>query len=61
MSEQEQVAAQAAVELTSDVSLLDQIMQQTNMKTGDEAYDVASKGVQAFIVSSLQHYWDYRW
>ncbi|WP_299204943.1 type VI secretion system contractile sheath large subunit [uncultured Amphritea sp.] len=54
MSEQEQIAAQAAVELTSDGSLLDQIMQQTNMKTGDEAYDVASKGVQAFIAEILK-------
>lgn len=54
MSEQEQIAGQPAVELTSEGSLLDQIMQQTNMKTGDEAYDVASKGVQAFIAEILK-------
>lgn len=54
MSEQEQIAVQGAATVTEEGSLLDQIMQQTNMKTGDEAYDVASKGVQAFIAEILK-------
>ncbi len=54
MSEQEQIAVQGAVAVSEEGTLLDQIMQQTNMKTGDEAYDVASKGVQAFIAEILK-------
>ena len=53
MSEQEKAASTAA-QTVEDSSLLDQIMQETNMNSGDEAYDVASKGVQAFIGELLK-------
>ncbi|NQZ31397.1 MAG: type VI secretion system contractile sheath large subunit [Oceanospirillaceae bacterium] len=54
MSEQETAAAQGQTAEAEDSSLLDQIMQQTNMTSGDEAYEVASKGVQAFIGELLK-------
>lgn len=53
MSEQEMIAGQGEVVETENGSLLDQILQQTNMKEGDESYEVASKGVQAFIAEIL--------
>ncbi|HHM04779.1 MAG TPA: type VI secretion system contractile sheath large subunit [Gammaproteobacteria bacterium] len=44
----QQAGAQAAAE-ESELSLLDQIMQETKMRPSDEGYDVAKKGVEAFI------------
>jgi len=54
MSEQELIAEQGATLEAEGGSLLDQIMQQTNMQSGDESYDVAAKGVQAFIAEILK-------
>ncbi|HVA14071.1 MAG TPA: type VI secretion system contractile sheath large subunit, partial [Stellaceae bacterium] len=44
----------AASTQTSDASLLDEIMQQTRLKPNDEGYDVARKGVEAFIAELLK-------
>ena len=44
--EQDKQAAEAS---TQSDSLLDEIMQQTRLKPADDGYDVARKGVQAFI------------
>ncbi len=44
--------AEAAAEATEG-SLLDQVMAQTKMAPADEGYDVARKGVQAFIANLL--------
>ena len=48
--------AQAAGEVveTAEGSLLDQIMQETRMKPSDEGYDVAKRGVEAFIAELLK-------
>ena len=48
MTETETQAAPAA-ETTEDASLLDQILMETKMGPADEGYDVARKGVAAFI------------
>lgn len=39
---------------TSGASLLEQIMEETRLRPGDEAYDVARKGVEAFISDMLE-------
>lgn len=49
MPEEAQQQPEAAAAEASDLSLLDQIMQQTKMSPADEGYDVARKGVAAFI------------
>lgn len=50
MAEEQQAAQPAAAEAQAqESSLLDQIMQETKMAPGDEGYDVAKKGVSAFI------------
>ena len=43
----------ASVETEAEVSLLDQVMAQTRMAPADEGYDVAKKGVAAFIAQLL--------
>jgi type VI secretion system protein ImpC len=40
-------------EASLEVSLIDQIMQETRMRPSDEGYDVAKKGVEAFIAELL--------
>jgi type VI secretion system protein ImpC len=47
MSEELQQAQDQVV--TEDVSLLDQIMQETRLRPADDGYDIAKKGVEAFI------------
>ena len=46
---QEQKAAQAATAAAAEGSLLDEIMQQTKLSPDQEGYDVARRGVSAFI------------
>ncbi len=43
-----------SVEETAESSLLEQIMQETKMRPSDEGYDVAKKGVEAFIAELLK-------
>ena len=45
-------SAEAAVE-AEEAGLLEQIMQETKMRPSDEGYDVAKKGVDAFIAEML--------
>ena len=49
-----QTGAQAAEAQTEELSLLDQIMQETKMAPADEGYDVARQGVQAFIADLVK-------
>lgn len=49
----EQQAAEQA-QATEEVSLLDQIMEQTKLTKDDEAYNIASQGVQTFIGELLK-------
>ena len=51
-SEQSKASAAAAVE-TTEGSLLDQIMVETRLKPSDEGYNVAKRGVEAFIAELL--------
>ncbi|MEM8985873.1 MAG: type VI secretion system contractile sheath large subunit [Pseudomonadota bacterium] len=54
MSETEQNPSTAPVEAESQgPSLLDEIMQQTKLKPADEGYQIAKKGVEAFIAEML--------
>lgn len=54
MVENEARQAEAAESVTESVSLLDDILQETNMKPADaEAYSLARRGVQAFIAQML--------
>lgn len=54
MSDQTQGAAGgAAGATTTELSLLDEILGETNMKPSDDGYDVARRGVQAFIAELL--------
>src|SRR5437763_1960742 len=50
---QEQAKPAAGAAEAAGGSLLDEIMVQTKMKPSDEGYDVAKKGVQAFISQLL--------
>lgn len=52
----EELEKQSQTEGTTEEggSLLDSIMEQANISRSDEAYDVASKGVQAFMVEMLK-------
>ncbi|TQM89975.1 type VI secretion system contractile sheath large subunit [Roseinatronobacter monicus] len=43
-----------AEEIVAEHSLLDQIMAKSNLKPADDGYDVARKGVQAFIAEILE-------
>lgn len=51
MSEQTQTSGAAAA--TTEGSLLDEILGETQLKPSDEGYDVTKKGVQAFITELL--------
>jgi type VI secretion system protein ImpC len=42
----------AGVQTLEGGSLLDEILAETKMTPGDEGYEVAKKGVQAFIAAS---------
>ena len=55
MADEQQAAAQgaAAEAQAQELSLLDQIMQETKMAPGAEGYDVAKKGVSAFIAQLM--------
>lgn len=53
MAEEQQNAAQPAAAEASELSLLDEIMSQTKMAPDAEGYDVARKGVGAFIAELL--------
>jgi type VI secretion system protein ImpC len=50
---EEQAAVGAAGTTTSEMSLLDEILGATQMKPSDDGYDVAKKGVHAFIAELL--------
>lgn len=49
-----QEAAQAAGETVEEESLLAQIMQETRLKPADEGYDVAKRGIEAFLGELLK-------
>lgn len=54
MSELDFAAEQGTETVADESSLLDQIMQQTNMNAEDDSYSVAAQGVQAFIGELLK-------
>lgn len=54
MTDNTQQQADSAVETTEEASLLDQIMEQTKLEKNDEAYNIASQGMQAFIGEMLK-------
>lgn len=54
MSEQEKQAQTTETTTEESGSLLDQIMEQANIAKSDESYNVAAKGVQAFMVEMLK-------
>ena len=49
MANETQAAAGGGSQTLEGVSLLDEILAETKMTPGDEGYDVAKRGVQAFI------------
>ncbi|WP_438022239.1 type VI secretion system contractile sheath large subunit [Sorangium sp. So ce233] len=49
MATETQVAGSAGVQTLEGGSLLDEILAETKMTPGDEGYEIAKKGVQAFI------------
>ncbi|MDY7230943.1 type VI secretion system contractile sheath large subunit [Hyalangium rubrum] len=49
----EKAASAAATTVEGQASLLDEILAETKMKPSDDGYDVARKGVQAFIAEML--------
>jgi type VI secretion system protein ImpC len=49
-----QAGSEAAEAQTEDMSLLDQIMQETRMQPSDEGYDVARQGIEAFIAELVK-------
>ncbi|MEO1200581.1 MAG: type VI secretion system contractile sheath large subunit [Pseudomonadota bacterium] len=53
MAETETQAASAA-ETTEEISLLDQIMQETKITPAEDGYDVAKKGVAAFVAELMK-------
>lgn len=55
MAENQELSAEQAAPVAESVSLLDEIMQETNLKPADaEAYALAKRGVQAFIGQMLE-------
>ena len=50
----EEAQAQGGEAAAADGSLLDAIMEETKLKPKDEGYDVAKKGVEAFIANIVQ-------
>ena len=53
MSEEQMQGGGAAATTTTEGSLLDEILSETKMKPSDDGYDIARKGVQAFIAELL--------
>ncbi len=53
MATENQTSAAAGVETTTTTSLLDDILGETQMKPNDDGYDVAKRGVHAFITELL--------
>ncbi|GAC1394840.1 MAG: type VI secretion system contractile sheath large subunit [Polyangiales bacterium] len=53
MSEEQTQGGGAAATTTTEGSLLDEILSETKMKPTDDGYDIARKGVQAFIAELL--------
>ena len=45
--------AQAQQAAASEGSLLEEILQQTKLKPSDEGYEIAKKGVEAFIAELI--------
>ncbi|WP_319531160.1 type VI secretion system contractile sheath large subunit [uncultured Cohaesibacter sp.] len=54
MAELESAQQSQATETVEDGSLLDQILNQTKLAPSDEGYDIAKKGVSAFIAELLK-------
>ncbi len=54
MSKSAQRAVSTEKQVTPGVTLLDQIMEKTRLAPQDEGYDIARKGVSAFITSMLE-------
>src|SRR6185503_11521031 len=53
MSTEAKAGTAAATTVEGQGSLLDEILAETKMKPSDDGYDVARKGVQAFIAEML--------
>jgi type VI secretion system protein ImpC len=53
MADQTQVAGGEAAATTTDASLLDEILNETQLKPTDEGYDVTRKGIQALMKELL--------
>src|SRR5215470_14887712 len=53
MAEQSQGGGAAAASTTEEVSLLDDILSETQLRPSDEGYDVTKRGVQALITELL--------
>jgi len=47
-------SSQATIEDVQETSLLSQIMEQTRLQPGEESYDIALRGVEAFITDLLK-------
>jgi type VI secretion system protein ImpC len=54
MSNQAQTEGAAGAQTLEGASLLDEILAETKMTPGDEGYEVAKAGVQAFIAELIQ-------
>ncbi|MEM9190412.1 MAG: type VI secretion system contractile sheath large subunit [Myxococcota bacterium] len=53
MSEEQQAEGEAAGAEAGDVSLLDEILSESKLKKEDDTYDIARRGVQAFVTEML--------
>ena len=54
MSNSTSTETQSGLE-TSELSLLDQVMQETRIQPGDDGFDTARRGVEAFITDLLSN------
>ena len=54
MAEELKKSGAAAPTETSELSLIDQLIETTRVKPGDEAYSITKQGIQAFITELLQ-------
>ncbi len=54
MSEEKSQVASSAVQTVEDGSLLDQLIDATRVKPGDEAYSVTRQGLEAFVAELLE-------
>ena len=54
MSEEKSQAASATGQAVESVSLLDQLVEATRVKPGDEAYAVTRQGLEAFVTELLE-------